>query len=431
MSDMRDDELLQQFLTRYNFLINRPFLQELTLYPVAPPCLAAPVIRLIMIKVLSAVSSPSTFEFIFNALASLKQSIGYLLDFSTNTFIIGIQGDCPSALPILRDGLMASFPNSIIEEVPSSSDMLRSLFSPSLYTQLAAVTVIPNTSLSTSLMSSFTKLMGNALYTAFFLASPFPRDKLQDYHDELCELYENLSAFSQTGKIHLSGISKNSSMTIIKGDTITHGNSATRTLGSNITNTTAGYTNSTISSSGPVPALNNQNVTLTYLLNKAAGRNRGSSDTNAEGNTYSHANLNNTNTLSAENRVTNNTTNYSIQNKCVQNALLVLSDIISRIDTLLQSFCVQYGAYFFSSAPETTIRAAYSFLGLAPDNDTYLGASAVNLFNPDLPNYEAIYNSLAHFEHPRFTFPYGSNLPASTTFISGSELLNSFYFPIS
>lgn len=431
MQDVRDMQLLQETLARYNFLINRPFLQELMCAPVCPPCMTDSVIRLIMIKALPSSHTTSTFEFILNALASLEQSIGYLLDFSTRTFYIGLRGDCSFALSMLQNGLMASFPGIEMMEVCKSSEVLGGFFNPARYTQLAAVTVIPNSLLATALMTSFTTLMGNTPYMAFFLASPFSYNELLDYHAELCETYGLLSTFSQANANRSTGLSKNSATTIVQGDTITRSNSSTQTIGTNSTKSTAGYTNSTISSTGAVPALNNQNATLTYLLNKAKGFNEGNSSSNAEGNTYSRACINNTSRLSAENRTSNESIGFSIQNKCVQNALSNLSNIIDRIDTLLQSFSFEYSAYFFSAAPEAAVRAAYSFLGLAPNNNTYLGASAVNLFNPEQPNYETIYNSLIQFEHPKFILPNSSNPVTNTTFISGSELLNSFYLPIS
>lgn len=437
MFDVRDIQLLQESLARYDFLINSPFIEELNQYNILVPQGISSSIRLLLVKSLSASETISTFEFILNALNSLNQTIGYILDFTSDphSIYIGIKGNCSYALSVLSEGLMASFPDSIIEEVSDPVSVLTKLLNFNLYKQLSSATVIPNSTNGTSLLTSFTSLMGTSNFACFFLAKPVPSCEVKMYYEELCELYYILSHFSQANMSHLTGISKNSSMTVLTGDTITHGNSHTDTSGCSNSKGGADYSNITLNTACPFSILHhtkNINASVSYLANNAHSHNYTTNRSEAKGNTYSHANLNNTSKLSAENLIDNNSINFSAQNRCVQNALAVLGNMIDYIRLLSQTSCFQYGAYFFSAFPATATRAAYSFLGLAQNANTYLGPSAVNLFNSDHPNYKELYASLFQFEHPAFSSPqFSEQILTSTTSIQSAELLNSIYLPIS
>ena len=430
MDDVRDIELLQEALTRFEFLINRPFLHELSKFCINPPHCSDTPICLVQIKNWPASTTASQFQFIFNALNALDEVIGVLLSFNKNKYAIyvGIKGIHAFAFQLLQDGLTAFFPGIELEVISNSSKFLNQFFCAKHYAQIALGTVIPNTTSTTPLLTTFINLMGStAEFNAFFLASPLSYCKLTKYLDELCELYYILSIFSQSNISHARAIAKNISTTMSNSETINKGNSHTETVGSNMSNSHNSYTNQTTSTNVPIAALNNQNIGLSYLLNRAAGCTQGHTDSCAKGETFSKADAHSVSKLCADNRTKNHNISFSQQNKCVQNALITLADIITRIQTLLRAAPFRYGAYFFSPYPETSTRAAYSFVGLAPDATTFLGPSTVNLFFSDSSSFQCIFDSLSQFKHPHFTC--NDEILTATTFIQSSELLSSFYLP--
>lgn len=430
MNDVRDIELLQEALSRFEFLINRPFLYELPKFCVNPPDCSDTPICLIQIKNWPASTTASQFQFIFNALNALDEVIGVLLNFNKNkyTIYVGIKGTSDFAFQLLQDGLTAFFPGIELEVISNASKFLSQFFCADRYSQIALGTVIPNSTSTTPLLTTFINLMGTtAEFNAFFLASPLSYCKLTEYLDELCELYYILSIFSQSNINHARTVAKNISTTISNSETINKGSSHTETLGSNMSNSHNSYTNQTTSTNVPIAALNNQNIGLSYLLNRATGCIQGHTDSCAKGETFSKSEAHSVSKLCADNRTKHHNISFTQQNKCVQNALIILADIITRIQMLLRVAPFQYGAYFFSPHPETSTRAAYSFIGLAPDATTFLGPSTVNLFFADSSPFKAIFDNLSHFKHPHFTC--NDKILTATTLIQSSELFNSFYLP--
>lgn len=430
MYDVRDMQLLQEALARYEFLINRPFLHELSNFCVDSPHHSDTPIYLIQIKNWPASTTATQFQFIFNALNALDEVIGYLLSFNKYrpAIYVGIKGHNPFAFKLLQDGLTASFPGIELQIVSNSTQFLNNFFCANHYAQIALATVIPNTTSTTPLLTTFTNLIGStANFNAFFLASPYSFCKLNECLDELCELYHILSIFSQSTVSHSSGTAKNSSTTISDSETMNRGNSHTETNGSSMTHSHNSYINQTASTNVPIAALNNQSIGLSYLLNRASGCNHGNTDSCAKGDTCSKAKSHSISKLSADNHTRNRNMSYTEQNRCVQNALTTLADLITRIQELLRTAAFRYGAYFFSSSPEVSTRAAYSFVGLAPDSSTFLGPSAVNLFHADSCDFKCIFDNLVCFKHPKFICDH--DLLTATTLIQSSDLLNSFYLP--
>lgn len=432
MYDVRDMNLLQETLIQYDDLVTRPLLHDLNCLCVASPSPCATPIHLLHVKTLPENNNFSYFSFILNALASLSHVLGYLL-LSNNgeiSIYIGLKGECSTAFSLLQNGLLQTFPGTTFEVALDAPQFLTEFFSPTKCFHIASTTVIPNTASTVPLLTHFSNLMGRSSeYAAFFLAHPIPHCELLNYYDELCEIYNTLSIFNQASFNHIHGLSKNGSTTVTNGRTTTDGTSRTETNGNNIGHSENCYTNTTISSGAPCSYLNN-NINLSFCSNKACGHNDITNFSCAEGSTCSTANSRTDSRLLAENKTDNHAITFSAQNICVQNALNTLSTIINRIQLLLQSTAFEYGAYFFSPCSETSIRAAYSFMGLAHNPSTYLGPSLVNFWSPDHPSYSILLEALVKFEYPQF---YTSNMNKTfknTTLIQSTELLNSIYLPM-
>lgn len=433
MHDVRDMQLLQEVLAQYDDLVNRPLLHDLSCLCVTPPLPCSEPIYLLHIKTLPENSNSSYFIFILNALASLSHALGYFLCSNNGelSIYVGIKGKCSAAFSLLQSGLLQTFPGTTFEVVLDVSRFLTNFFSPSNCLGIASATVIPNTSFTPPLLTQFINLMGNSSnYAAFFLVHPISRRDLLNYYDELCEIYNTLSIFNQVNFNHTHGFSKNGSTTITNGKTTTDGTSTTETNGNNVVCGENFHTCATISTGAPCVYLNNNNINLSFLSNKACNHSHTDNFSCAQASNCNIAHSRTDSRLSGENKTDNHGITYSAQNICVQNALSTLSPIINRIQLLLQSTIFEYGAYFLSTSSETSIRAAYSFIGLAPDTSKYLGPSLVNFWLPEHPSYSLILEALCKFENPQF---YSSNINHSfhnTTLIQSIELFNSVYFPM-
>lgn len=432
MHDVRDMQLLQEVLAQYDDLVNRPLLHDLSGLYVTPPLPCTQPIYLLHIKTLTENSDSSYFIFILNALASLSHALGYFLCSNNGeiSIYIGIKGEGSVAFSLLQSGLLQTFPGTTFEVVLDVPKFLTHFFSPSNCLQIASTTVIPNMPSTIPLLTQYSNLMGKSSdYAAFFLARPILRWDLSNYYDELCEIYNTLSIFNQVNFSHIHGFSKNGSTTVTNGKTTTEGTSNTETNGNSVVCGENRYTCTTISTGAPCLYLNNNNINLSFLSNKAYNHSHTDNSSCAQASNCNIAHSHTDSKLSSENKTDNHGITYSAQNIGVQNALNTLSLIINRIHLLLQSTAFEYGAYFFSPSKETSIRAAYTFLGLASNPSTYLGPTLVNFWAPEHPCSSLILEALTKFEYPQF---YASHLNKpfhNTTLIQSTELLNSIYFP--
>ena len=434
MYDVRDMQLLQETLNRYNCLINAPSLYELSDLSTVSNDKCTASIQLLHVTKLPDSSLATTFSYILNALAALDPVIGYIICVTPQdtSIYMGLKGDVTTAFSLLQAGLIHSFPNIVFEVVNNPASFLTGLFTSYNYTQLASTTVIPNpTNTTTSLLTQFTNLMGTSTsYVAFFLAQPISRCVLLKYQSELFEIYNILSLFTQSTHNSSHGLAKNSSTTIIRCETCTEGNSHTKTVGNNIGHTKSGYNNVSISGGTTCPFLQNQNLNTTLLSNSAISRNDTNSCSHADGNTRSNSDSHTKSRLSAENLTDNYGMTYTMQDKRVQDALTTLSTFLNRIQLLLQTNAFKYGAYFFSPEMETSIRAAYSFLGLAQDTSVALGPGVVNLWPSNNPYFASLFESLVTFDIPQFCTCKSDKVITSATLVQSTELLNTMYLPI-
>ena len=432
MHDVRDRQLLQETLTRYENLVNRPLLHDLNCLHIIPSLPCCKPIYLLRIETLPENNHSNYFTFILNALASLSEALGYFLCSHEEklSVYIAIKSDCPDAFTLLQSGLLQTFPGTHFEVMLSPPDFLSDFFSPQHCLHIASTTVIPSASFTTPLLTQFTSLMGKSSdYAAFFLAHPLSRCDFTKLYDELCEVHNLLSIFNQVNFNHIHAVAKNGSSTISHGKTITEGSTQTETNSNSVLKGENSYTNTSVSSGVPCVYLNNNNVNFSYLSNNACSKSRTDSFSCAKASSCNTANSRTDSRMSGENVSDNHGISYSAQNIGVQNALNTLSTLIHRMQQLLHSTLFEYGAYFISPCRETSLRAAYSFMGLASDSSTSIGPKLVSSWSPEHASYSLILESLLKFEFPKFCTCHHSTPISHTTLIEGSELVSSFYLP--
>lgn len=466
MYDTRDMNLMKDTFARYEHLIHRHYLHELSCLPSITPAFCEECIQILEIKLPSDLSTYNEFSYILDALATLDETIGCIIisRHQKLSLYIGLKGDCPPALSLLENGLLQVFPNSTFSYIDQSSSFLDNLFDPHYYPCLASSVVVPNSTYSTCLLSQFIRLMGtHSDYVAFFLAQPICKSEMLNCLNEFYDIYNILSDFSQTTYTNYKSDSKTVSNSTAKGSSNTSSESITDTCGDSHSHSHNSYVN--LSSSTPLtlithrartaPRPNNdgksasssyeseksiitqtstanlspKNINATVLFNTARGKSSTNSSSRANGHTCGDSNSLTSTHGNSMSQTNYHSFSFSSPNKSVQDALTFLSDAILRYRTLSQhtSFC--FGSYFFSPCYETSIRAAHIYTGLCQSSYT-LSPNIVNHWCENNAHYASIYKCLRHFIHPEFHLPNTELTVASTIPILSSEFINNIYLPI-
>ncbi len=433
MFDSRDTCLLDDALARFDELVNSPCLLELTHFPVSPSNAPSDCISFIQIEGFPTTDTSKAFSFVLNALESLQITIGFVIQVSNEqlSIYIGIKGDehfCV-ALELLRNGLTQTFPSIQIHELTPEENchLLELLFSPCIHSSLATISVIPNTSTITPILTSFNNLMGkNENFVLFLLATPVSPSHIRSILNELICLFNILSGFTQGNHTAAKGLNKNRSTTVTHSNTETNGRSCTDTDTSGSSHNSSQYKN--ITSSTSLSLANNKNLGVSLLCNNSIGHASNTSCASAEGVTTSEAIGCSTSRLTATSLTENEAISFTIQNKCVIDALASLNLLITRYTNLLTLPAFEFGAYLIAPCLSTTVRGAYTYLGVANNPSSTLGPTAVNLWGNCNSGFCSILEELQHFNHPFFNLSHSEECITSTTIISGLELVSTLYF---
>lgn len=461
MYETRDLKLMQNMLYRYEYLVQRPYLNNLFCLSMCPPPSCYDPIMLLKITTLTETVTFSHFTYILNALAGLDETIGFIITSNRNqlSLYLGIKGQSSAAFSLVQNGLQQTFPDISFCSIEQSCDFLDFIFDPQKYPYLTSSLVTLNANYDSALLSDFTKLIGNTSdYIAFFLAEPIKKSDIRNTQLELYEIYDVLFYFSQSNYTHYKSDSNSTSHANAKSTTNTSGQSVTNTCGGTDTKSHSGYVN--ISASTPLSLISNRplpsstlttqsadgsittstssntanpstqkNINATVLINK--GTHSSCATNNSEANAQNCSESN-----GATSTHTNSTTHtiyqalsFSRCNRRLQAAVSELTTAIERYNTLSQNTAFYFSAYFLSPNDEVSLRAAYSYVGLG--QSTYdLSPNVVNYMAPNHCDYANIYQFLRSFTHPEFILPDTKLLTRNAIPITSNELINSFYLPI-
>lgn len=426
---------LHTALQEFDFLVNKDYFNQLNCYPLVPCANCKDCILLFKVNSLTSTTTSSFFTYVFNALASLGTTIGFILNRCNNTLDFYISLRVHSAPHISREILMQGFaatfpPSQLIPLDPTATEtLLCKLFSPSTSCALTSAIVIPNTTTTenTPILEKFSSLFPSENFTALFLASPIKPCKIQESITQLVDLFSTLSQFNQSNHSISKGLARNSSCTLTKNHTKTCGDSRTHTDNSGNGNSTACYTNVTPSTVVPLGD-SSRSVNISMTLNHATGTNSSDAHSIARGENNSHAHGGSKANMDATNLTNNNTIAYSKQNKAVADALTELTTLITRFSNASNDAFFCFNAFFLAPLISTTIRAGYTYVGLAKDAALNLAPVAINTWPNSDPAFLPLITELQHLRIPRFNLPSSRLFKACAT-ITPSELLNTFYFP--
>lgn len=429
------EEELYTALKEFDFLVNKDYLNQLNCHILMPCASCKDCILLFKVNSLTATTTSLFFTYVFNALASLGTTIGFILNrcHGTLNFYISLRVHSAPAISreILMQGFTATFsPSQLVPLDQSTTEaLLCNLFSPSTSCALTSAIVIPNntTAANTPILEKFSALFPCENFTALFLATPIKPCKIQESIVQLVDLFNVLSQFNQANHSISKGLARNSSCTLTKNHTKTCGDSRTHTNNSGNGSSTACYTNVTPSTVVPL-GNSSRSVNLSMTLNHATGTNSSDAHSIANGQNNSHAHGGSKSNMDATNLTDNNTFAYSKQNKAVADALAELTTLITRFSSASNDAFFCFNAFFLAPLISTTIRAAYTYTGLAKDATLNLAPVAINTWPNSDPAFLPLITELQHLRIPRFNMPSSKSFKACAT-ITSSELLNTFYFP--
>lgn len=485
MYETRNPRLLQDMFDQYEYLIQRPYLADLSCLPLCTPPNCYESIQVLKICSLPETARFGYFSYIINALASLEKTIGCILVSTCDDLSLYLcVKDCSdTAISLLQNGLLQTFPDIQICALQQSDEFLDTLFNPTAYSLLSSSLVTLNTSYDSIFLKDFTNLVGKcSKYVAFFLAEPVKRCILQDVQHKLYEIYDELSNCSQSTYTNYQSDAKTTSHSTAKGNTNSSSQSLThtcsesnatshnsyvnvsastplslsfvqgkprrpyQTLPNNTispakttlpntitsTNTTTQSVNlstTTSSSSCSSPHSNSKNINSTFLINKAQGSCCTLSNSEAKGQNCSESNS----LTSTDGHTMSHTDYYALSfsrpNKRLQEAVSNLNEALTRYNTLSRNATFNFGAYFFSCSSEMSLRSAYSYTGLS-QSSYVLSPNIVNSWASNHYDYASLYRYLRSFTHPEFTLPNTNLSVFNSTLLLSNELVNTFYLPI-
>lgn len=437
MHNPRNDSSLNEVLSKCEILINKNHLNCLRKLTFCPSHNLAGCISLLKIETLAVPISPAFFTFVLNALGDLKGVFGYILQSShhTITLYVGLktaESMC-TALDILKNGLKSSYPTSKFRELSpkESSLILMDLFNPNGYHTLSSVVVIPNnTSASNApINQKLIDLMGNEEFTAFFLASAITRCEIKCFVDELKGVYTKLSSFSETEHNFSHSFSKNTAVHVTKSVTESNSTSCTDTDGIEHACNTSEYT--LIAPAATIPLQNSRIFNISVGINQTSGiinlNNHFIAKGEIKGCSVSKTNLHITSTTITD----SDSISFVNQNKLVIDLLAKLDILIARLTLVSNEPLFCFGAYFLSYSSAASIRAAFTYSGLAKDMNLNIEDTFITTWDDCDSIFTELVEELRNFNHLSFAQAPKNECVTTCTPITSSELLNSFYFPYS
>ncbi|MDF2612238.1 MAG: hypothetical protein K0S71_24 [Clostridia bacterium] len=435
MHNPRNENPLNELINKYDVLVNKTYLNCIYNLDFCASHAIEGEIQLLKIESLGDPISPIFFTFVLNAVGYLKGVFGYILESShhTLTLYVGLKtakSICQAA-DILKNGLKSSYPNSTFRVLSEreSALVLLDLFNPNCYHALTSAIVIPNnrSSDSTPINQKLTDLMGKEDFVAFFLASPMIRCEVESLKGELKRLYAALSSFSQTDYNFSHSVSKNTATHITKGITENSSNSCTYTNSKEHDYAVSQYT--LIAPSASIPLEEARVFNFSIGINETSGTINIDYQAVAKGETKGCSDSKTNLDISSTTITNSDSLGFTSQNKLALDLLEKLDSLISRLTLASNDPLFCFGAYFLSSCSATSTRAAFTYSGLAKDGLLNIEDTFITTWEDCDSIFPKLIEELKKFNHLTFVRTQKNECVTTSTPITSSELLNSFYFP--
>ena len=462
----RDENKLQEALYRYEHLVRSPYLCHLDTFTCTQLRTCTEPLHIIHIESLPNMTQINYATYLLNAFTKVNETIAVLLIAKKEkyTLYLILKGACNFAYDLLKNGLTQIFPNCVLSLVPEPKAFLETLFNPYSYTCLASSVTTLNVTYSSPFLTDFTHLVGaSSKYVALFLAEPIDSYRIQATLKELYSIYDILAEFSQTNCTNYKSDAKTVSHSSSEAKTHSCGSSSTNTEGNSGSISCNTYHNisastpfsyiaqrartPTQSHSSHIPqeacTLNSKdtlcsslskeaskNINATILFNRANGNSTSCSSSNAEGKTSNNALCITATHSNSMSHTDYHSFSFSSLNKYIQDCLIFLEATIKRYHDICTHNSFNFSNYFFSHEKEISLRAAYSYLGLA--QSTYaLSPNVVNYWFNESLEYPHIFKSLQQLNAPQFYLPDSDLIVSSSLPLLSSEIMNTMFLSIS
>lgn len=431
--------LEQQFsstLHQYNSCVQKDYLNNLDCATLCANKKTQNQIFLFKITDFASSTTAHYFTYVFNSLASLNTTIGIILERNKKNlnFYLGLSVDSSNTISseIFTQGFLSTFPNSKITtyNCDESKALLNNLFSLEHISAITSTIVIPNNTYTdaNAILQNFSSLFPSENYITLLLATPASNNETKNNLDTFINLFDSLSQFQQTTLNCGNSVAHNSSCTLTTNKSSSSSNSCTNTNSSSTGSSSANYTN--ISPSTTVPLGNSTRViNMSATFNEAIGANQSASHSEAKCNIEGCSNGKSEANLNATNLSDTSSISFCKQNKLVIDAISLVNNLITRLTNNSNNAMFCFNAFFLAPLAATSIRAGYTYAGLAKDTTLSLEPSFITTWYANHCDFRPLLKEIKHFQIPQFRPPHGTKCFKTCTTITSQELVNTFYFP--
>lgn len=168
---------------------------------------------------------------------------------------------------------------------------------------------------------------------------------------------------------------------------------------------------------------------MSATLNEAIGANQNSSHSKANADNKSCSNGQSEANMAATNLSDSSSISFCKQNKLVIDAIALVNNLITRLTNNNGSPMFYFNAFFLTPLASTSIRAGFTYAGLAKDSSLNLEPSFITTWHTNHCNFRPLLKELKNFQIPEFKLPHSTKHFKACTTITSQELVNTFYFP--
>lgn len=296
--------------------------------------------------------------------------------------------------------------------------------------------------------------MGDRLFSALFIATPFERQQLLELENQYQKLYSELSL------LNISQLSLSEQESVSLGKSISEGLSTslsestslatTQTCGTS-SSTTDGKTTSLASAATGIGAAAGASIGTAicpgvgtilggaiggavgtvagaFLGSKSHSETTGTTESTSKSTTETHGTTTTTTTNTTTTETLTDTKGqayqYEVKNRRVADALKILDEQLERIRIAKSYGAWNWAAYFIAGDKETVKIGAETYSGILRGEKTGVEHCAISYWTNDMPGFETALKDISCIRHPRFNIGRGTReiIVSPTAMLSTQEM---------
>lgn len=407
---------------------------------------------------------------LYSALNMSKSSVFVLLQNQGNNtnFYIGVRSDneqlSVEAQEVLQNSFYGNFPGVEQQPVCSGDEDIKNSFERisdfirQESSAFATVTGVPSLKEDTAKefsqgLEKLIDAMGDRLFSALFIATPFERPQLLELENQYQKLYSELSL------LNISQLSLSEQESVSLGKSISEGFSkslsestslaTTQTCGTS-TSTTDGKTTSLASAAAGAGAAAGAAlgtwvfpgvgtvagaaigggvaaIAGAFLGSKSHTETTGTTESTSQSTTETHGTTTTTTTNTTTTETLTDTKGqayqYEVKNRRVADALKILDEQLERI-RIAKSYGAWNWAAYFTGDKDTVKIGAETYSGILRGEKTGVEHCAISYWTNDMRDFDKALKDISCIRHPRFNIGRGSRkiIVSPTAMLSTQEM---------